>query len=155
MTALEYLLDGLEAELELERELGVRVVELDRTLLASPPHSSTPPLADLVLLANRVRAAAERLGEAIGATYLRHKAAFDALARQTRTLHADCLPLTAGACTLCKKCTCPDRPCRFPGKRLSSMEAYGLLVSDVCLKSGLEYNYGPKTITYTSCILFN
>ena len=44
MTALEYLLNGLEAELELERELGVRVVELDRTLLASPPHSSTPPL---------------------------------------------------------------------------------------------------------------
>ena len=36
MTALEYLLDGLEAELELERELGVRVVELDRTLLATP-----------------------------------------------------------------------------------------------------------------------
>ena len=44
MTVLEYLLDGLEAELELERELGVRVVELDRTLLASPPHSSTPPI---------------------------------------------------------------------------------------------------------------
>ena len=44
MTALEYLLDGLEAELELERELGVKVVELDRALLASPPHSSTPPL---------------------------------------------------------------------------------------------------------------
>ena len=36
MTALEYLLDGLEAELELERELGVRVVELDRSLLATP-----------------------------------------------------------------------------------------------------------------------
>ena len=45
MTALEYLLDGLEAELELERELGVRVVELDRTLLASPPHFSTPPFS--------------------------------------------------------------------------------------------------------------
>lgn len=44
MTALEYLLDGLEAELELERELGVRVVELDRALLSSPPSSSTPPL---------------------------------------------------------------------------------------------------------------
>lgn len=36
MTALEYLIDGLEAELELERELGVRVVELDRSLLATP-----------------------------------------------------------------------------------------------------------------------
>ena len=44
MTALEYLLDGLEAELELERELGVRVVELDRALLFSPPSSSTPQL---------------------------------------------------------------------------------------------------------------
>ena len=40
MTALEYLLDGLEAELELERELGVRVVELDRALLATPSVSS-------------------------------------------------------------------------------------------------------------------
>lgn len=45
MTALEYLLDGLEAELELERELGVRVVELDRALLSSPPGSSTPPIS--------------------------------------------------------------------------------------------------------------
>jgi len=44
VTALEYLLDGLVAELELERELGVRVVELDRALLSSPPNSSTPPL---------------------------------------------------------------------------------------------------------------
>ena len=44
MTALEYLLDGLELELELERELGVRVVELDRALLASSLRSSTPPL---------------------------------------------------------------------------------------------------------------
>ena len=64
-----------------------------------------------------------------------------------------CLPLTAGSCTLCRKCTYPERPCRFPKKRFSSMEAYGLLVSDVCLKSGLKYYYGPKTITYTSCIL--
>ena len=45
MTALEYLLDGLEAELELERELGVRVVELDRALLSSPPGSSTPQIS--------------------------------------------------------------------------------------------------------------
>ena len=43
-----------------------------RTLLSSTPslpHSSTPPPPDLVLLANCVRAAAEKLGGAIGATY--------------------------------------------------------------------------------------
>ena len=34
MTALDYILDGLEAALELERELGVRTVEIDRGLLA-------------------------------------------------------------------------------------------------------------------------
>lgn len=84
----------------------------------------------------------------------KHKRAFDTLARQVRRLHPDCLPLTAGTCTLCIKCTYPDKPCRFPTKRLSSMEAYGLLVSDVCIRSGMEYYYGPKTMTYTGCILY-
>lgn len=37
MTALDYILDGLEAELELERELGVRTIEIDRALLAVQP----------------------------------------------------------------------------------------------------------------------
>ena len=40
MNALDYILDGLEAALELERELGVRVVECDRSLLA--PASRLP-----------------------------------------------------------------------------------------------------------------
>ena len=91
--------------------------------------------------------------EALYETEQRHKASFTTLVRQIRTLYPNCLPLTAGTCTLCRKCTYPERPCRFPKKRFSSMEAYGLLVSDVCLKSGLKYYYGPKTITYTSCIL--
>ena len=37
MNALDFILEGLEAELALERELGVRLVELDRSLLAPPP----------------------------------------------------------------------------------------------------------------------
>ena len=43
MTALDYILDGLEAELALERELGVRSVEIDRALLAplTPPGGSS------------------------------------------------------------------------------------------------------------------
>ena len=93
--------------------------------------------------------------ESIARTERRHKKAFLDLARQVRLIHPGCLPLTAGCCTLCRRCTYPDRHCRFPQKRLSSMEAYGLLVSDVCLKSGVAYNHGSKTITYTSCILFD
>ena len=82
-----------------------------------------------------------------------HKKSFQGFARQARLLHPDCLALTAGACTLCARCTCPTRPCRYPSKRLTSMEAYGLWVSDICQKSGLPYNYGPQTLTYTSCVL--
>ena len=93
--------------------------------------------------------------EGIWETERRHKDSFAVLARQIRQLYPDCLPLTAGCCTLCRTCTYPGKPCRFPNKRFSSMEAYGLLVSDVCLKAGLKYYYGPQTITYTSCILID
>ena len=57
-------------------------------------------------------------------------------------------PLTAGCCTLeavremCAKCTYPDKPCRYPSKRLSSMEAFGLFVSDICARSGLDITMG-------------
>lgn len=83
-----------------------------------------------------------------------HKRCFENFARQARLLYPDCLPLTAGACTICARCTYPDRPCRFPARQLSSMEAYGLWVSDICVRSGLEYNYGARTMTYTSCVLY-
>ena len=84
----------------------------------------------------------------------RHKRSFESFARQVRLLTGECLPLSAGSCTLCRRCTYPDRPCRFPQRRMASMEAYGLLVSDVCRRSGLGYYYGTGTMTYTSCVLY-
>ena len=63
------------------------------------------------------------------------------------------LALGAGTCTRCKECTYPDAPCRFPDKRVSSMEACGLVVMDTCKANGLGYYYGPQSIAYTSCFL--
>ncbi|MCD8155593.1 MAG: DUF2284 domain-containing protein [Clostridiales bacterium] len=63
------------------------------------------------------------------------------------------LSVGSGTCTRCKKCSYPDAPCRFPEKKFSSMEAYGMLVTQVCQDNGVEYYYGPGTITYTSCFL--
>jgi predicted metal-binding protein len=91
--------------------------------------------------------------ETMGRAQETHKNRFLTLARQARLIYPDCLPLTAGSCTICRTCTYPDKPCRFPGRMLSSMEAYGLLVSNVCRSSGLEYYYGPLTLTYSACIL--
>jgi predicted metal-binding protein len=63
------------------------------------------------------------------------------------------LTLGAGCCTISSECTYPDAPCRFPAKAISSMEAYGLVVSDVCQSNNMKYYYGNCTIAYTSCFL--
>ena len=57
--------------------------------------------------------------EGIGAIMRRHKQQFATLARQARLLYGDVLPLSAGTCTVCRRCTCPKRPCRFPKKRMT------------------------------------
>lgn len=69
-------------------------------------------------------------------------------------LSAEVMVLSAGTCTLCKECTYPDAPCRFPDKRLVSMEAAGLVVSEVCTKAGIPYNHGQLTMTYSGCVLY-
>lgn len=46
MTALDYILNGLEAELQLERELGVRFVECDRSVL-EPVAAELPPRVEV------------------------------------------------------------------------------------------------------------
>ena len=84
-----------------------------------------------------------------------HKKRFSQAVDLMRGYDPDCLPMGAGGCNLCRKCTYPDEPCRFPDKAFTSMEAYGLFVAAECKKAGLEYNYGPNTLTYSSCILFN
>ena len=58
----------------------------------------------------------------------------------------------AGTCRRCARCTYPDAPCRFPEEQVVSMEAYGLLVSQVCQDCGAVYYHGPRTMTYVSCI---
>ena len=69
-------------------------------------------------------------------------------------LSAETMTLSAGTCTLCAECTYPDEPCRFPDKRLVSMEAAGLVVSEVCTQAGIPYNHGPQTIAYSGCVLY-
>lgn len=92
------------------------------------------------------------------------EAMMDAEKRQKASLDAfvdaigapgDCLVMSAGTCTRCDGCTYPDAPCRFPEKLFVSMEAYGLVVSEVCKSADISYYYGPRTITYSGCVLFS
>ena len=70
-------------------------------------------------------------------------------------LSKDVMTLSAGHCRICKSCTYPDAPCRFPDKRLVSMEAAGLYVAETCTKAGIPYNHGKNTIAFSSCVLYN
>lgn len=83
-----------------------------------------------------------------------HKARFIRMYDALRETGRDILALGAGCCTQCATCTCPDSPCRLPEKRISSMEAFGILVLEVCQKNGLTYYYGPEKMAYTSCFLW-
>lgn len=82
-----------------------------------------------------------------------HKERFTALHEALLKDWPSLLALGAGTCRRCGTCTYPDAPCRFPDKRVSSMEAYGMLVLKVCKANGLQYYYGPQAIAYTSCFL--
>lgn len=70
-----------------------------------------------------------------------------------RKEYPEALCLGAGGCRICITCAYPE-PCRFPEKAISSMEGYGLFVTQVCRDNDMKYYYGPKTITYTACVLF-
>ena len=86
-------------------------------------------------------------------TERRHMENFFAFAEAIRKVYPNALCLGAGGCRVCKKCAYPE-PCRFPGEACSSMEGYGLFVSQVCRDNGAAYYHGEKTVTYSACILF-
>ena len=82
-----------------------------------------------------------------------HSAAFRKFADEIRKEYPNALCLGAGGCRYCQTCAYPE-PCRFPEKATSSMEGYGLFVTQVCRDNGIGYYYGPKTIAYSACVLF-
>lgn len=66
------------------------------------------------------------------------------------------LPLNAGPCTYCTKCSYLEgRVCQFPNKAVSSVEANGIDVMALVKASGISYKNGENTVSYVALILFN
>ena len=86
-------------------------------------------------------------------TERRHREFFHQFCNLIRKEYPNALCLGAGGCRVCNTCAYPEA-CRFPEKATSSMEGYGLFVTQVCRDNDMKYYYGPKTITYTACVLF-
>ena len=62
------------------------------------------------------------------------------------------LALGCSACTLCKNCTYPDSPCRFPEKMTHPVESYAIDVKKICNITEMTYMQ-DKTVTFF-CIIF-
>ena len=86
-------------------------------------------------------------------TEQRHLEQFQKLCQALRQEYPNALCLGSGGCRACKTCAWPES-CRFPDRASSSMEGYGLFVTQVCRDNGMDYYHGERTITYTACILF-
>ncbi|MDR0916678.1 MAG: DUF2284 domain-containing protein [Oscillospiraceae bacterium] len=91
--------------------------------------------------------------EGMGAAAEQHKQAFVKLHEVLREQYPDLFPMGSGGCTICPKCSYPDAPCRFPDRAIPSMEACGLLVSQVVSDNGMKYNHGRDTLAYTAAFL--
>ena len=66
------------------------------------------------------------------------------------------LHLGAGGCRICERCAKRDEePCRFPERALSSLETYGINVSELAQLSGMKYINGANTVTYFGTALFS
>ena len=83
-----------------------------------------------------------------------HHRSFLTFRRLLAQAHPGLLALGSGGCRLCPICAYPAAPCRFPERAVSSMEAYGLLVAEVCKANSMGYYYGPGSISFTGCYLF-
>lgn len=67
----------------------------------------------------------------------------------------EALVLGAGGCFLCETCGASiNEPCRFPGRAISSLEAYGIDVSSIGKVTDLKYINGVNTVTYFSGLFF-
>ena len=65
------------------------------------------------------------------------------------------MALGCEGCGICKKCTYPDAPCRFPDKAVPSIEACGINVVTLAKNIGINYHNGANTVTYFCAVLTN
>lgn len=85
----------------------------------------------------------------------RHSETAASINRNLEAEGIEYLQLTAGGCNICPVCALAEqKPCRFPGKAISSLEAYCMNVSTLAPRCGMKYINGQNTVTYFGMFLF-
>lgn len=64
--------------------------------------------------------------------------------------------LSVGGCQICEECGARKNiPCRYPCIAYSSLEAYGIKISELARVSGMSLNNGDNTITCFGTVFIN
>ena len=92
--------------------------------------------------------------EAIKAAQDLYAERFDILQEKVKDFPGEIMLFAAGRCKLCEKCTYPDNPCVHPDRTFPSLEACGLIVSEVCQLAQVPYYHGPNTVAFIGAALY-
>lgn len=86
---------------------------------------------------------------------LRHNKLVQRVRDAAKEEYPGCFILGAGACGVCAVCSKREnKPCRFPDKAISSLEACGIDVSQAAKLAGMRYINGENTVTYFGMVLY-
>ena len=91
--------------------------------------------------------------EGMTETARRHASNFRTLSERLWADFPGMLPMGTESCSDCDCCTYPDAPCRNPRGTAIPMEAFGMMVHEVCRLTGMKYYHGKGTISFTGCFL--
>ena len=83
-----------------------------------------------------------------------HEAITEKVARLFRSRFEKTLILSTEGCMICKTCTYPEDPCRFPERMFPAIEGFGVYVIHLAATCGIKYNNGPNTVTFFSVVFF-
>ncbi len=65
----------------------------------------------------------------------------------------DYLMFSNEGCDLCKECTYPHAPCRFPDRVHGSLEGNGIFVNELANLASIHYHNGSNTVTYFGAVV--
>ena len=62
--------------------------------------------------------------------------------------------LSTESCAICEECAYPDGPCRHPEKMFPCIESYGILVTELAERYGIQFISEAGVVTWFSLLLY-
>lgn len=85
------------------------------------------------------------------ATRAQHEEVTRAICQELIKRGAKVLSLSSESCQICEECAYPNA-CRYPKRAIPCVESYGILVTEIAEKCGMDFYYDNQTVTWFGLI---